>query len=272
MTMQCGFIGLGSQGAPIARRMLAAGYPVTLWARRAETLEPFAGSGAGFAAGIAELGAQAGHVGVCVVDDAGVTEVCSALIPAMRAGGRIVIHSTVHPGLCVTLAKRAAARGLSVIDAPVSGGGPAAAAGRLTLMVGGEARAVAAARPVFDTFAGFIVHLGAVGAGQTAKLVNNALMAAHVALAHQALAAAEVLGIDRAALIELVKAGSGRSFGFEVYARLPQPAAFAHGAKLLAKDLGLLGEALNHDPAFSLLRDASTPFLEQVLRHPGETP
>jgi len=133
-------------------------------------------------------------------------------------------------------------------------------------MVGGDAQAVAAARPVFETFAGLIVHLGGVGAGQMAKLVNNALMAAHLALAHHALAAGSALGIDRAALIELVKASSGRSFGFEVYARLPEPSAFAHGAKLLAKDVGLLGEALGADPSFAAFRDLATPFLDLVLK------
>jgi len=261
-----GFIGLGSQGAPIARRMIDAGHPVVLWARRAETLQPFAGTSAEIAPDLAALGSQVDHVGICVVDDAGVQQVCDALLPAMRPGSRIAIHSTVHPKLCIALAEQAAARGLALIDAPVSGGSPAAAAGKLTVMVGGDAQTVAAARPVFETFAGLIVHLGGVGAGQMAKLVNNALMAAHLALAHHALAAGSALGIDRAALIELVKASSGRSFGFEVYARLPEPSAFAHGAKLLAKDVGLLGEALGADPSFAAFRDLATPFLDLVLK------
>jgi 3-hydroxyisobutyrate dehydrogenase len=264
--MQCGFIGLGSQGGPMARRMIEAGFPVTLWARRADALQPYADTAAQSVASIAELGARAEHVGICVVDDAGVQQVCDELIPAMRAGGRIVIHSTIHPDLCVALAARAAVRGLALIDAPVSGGGAGATAGTLTVMVGGDAEAVAAARPVFESFAGLIVHLGAVGAGQKAKLVNNTLMAANMALAHHSLAAAAALGLDRAALIELVKVSSGRSYGFEVCARLPTPSAFAHGAPLLAKDVRLLGETLGEDPAFIALRDVAAQFLDLALK------
>jgi 3-hydroxyisobutyrate dehydrogenase len=262
-----GFIGLGSQGAPMARRMIDAGYPVTLWARRPESLQPFAATTATVAPDLATLAARVEHVGVCVVDDAGVREVCETLIPALRPGSRIAIHSTVQPQLCVALAQQAAARGLALIDAPVSGGGPGAAAGKLTVMVGGDEAAFAAARPVFETFAALIVHLGGVGAGQMAKLVNNALMSAHMALAHQALSAGATLGIERAALVELVKASSGRSMGFEVYARQASPAAFAHGARLLAKDVRLLGEALGTgDPRYAAFRDLTEPFFELALK------
>jgi 3-hydroxyisobutyrate dehydrogenase len=261
-----GFIGLGSQGAPMARRIVDAGFPLMLWARRADSLAPFANTAAVTAVSIAELGAGCEHVGICVLDDAGVSKVCDQLIPAMRAGGRIAIHSTVHPRLCVALAIRAAAHGLSLIDAPVSGGGPGAAAGTLTVMVGGDVDTVAAARPIFATFGALIVRLGDVGAGQTAKLVNNALMAAHMAMAHHALVAGVTLGLDRAALADLVKVSSGRSYGFEVYARLPSPSAFAHGAKLLAKDVNLLGEVLGEDPAFAAFRDVTRPFLELVIK------
>jgi 3-hydroxyisobutyrate dehydrogenase len=166
----------------------------------------------------------------------------------------------------VALAKRAAARGLALIDAPVSGGGHAAAARTLTVMIGGDEAAVAAARPIFETFAGLIVRVGAVGTGQMAKLVNNALMAAHVAMAHCALGAGSALGLDKAALCEIVKVSSGRSYGFEVYARLPTPFAFGYGAKLLAKDVRLLGEVLGADPSYAPFRDLAAPFLDLVQK------
>lgn len=261
-SIRTGFIGLGSQGGPMARRMVEAGYPLTLWARRPESLEPYQDTAATYAASVAELGAACDHVGVCVVDDDGVRAVCAELIPAMASGGRIVIHSTIHPQTCIDLAEQAKARGLELIDAPVSGGGGGAAAGTLTVMVGGDADAVEAARPVFETFAGLIVHLGGVGAGQAAKLVNNSLMAAHVALAHHALNAGATLGIDRAALTELVKVSSGRSFGFEVGARMPNPQAFAHGARLLDKDVRLLGEVLHGDSDFQAFDTVASPFLK----------
>lgn len=261
-----GFIGLGSQGGPMARRQIDAGYPMVLWARRAETLESFSDTPAQVATSIAELAAQVDHVGVCVVDDNGVRQVCEELIPAMRPGGCIAIHSTVHPDLCSELARQAAEHGLSLIDAPVSGGGGGAAAGTLTVMVGGATEAVTKAQPLFETFATLIVHLGDVGAGQMAKLVNNALMAAHVAIAHQGLEAATALGIDRDALIELVKVSSGRSFGFEVCSRLPQPSAFRHGAELLAKDVRLLAESLPGHSSAQAFHGVTASFLEQALR------
>lgn len=261
-----GFIGLGSQGGPMARRIIDAGFQTVLWARRPESLQPFADTSAKVATTIADLGSQADLVGICVVDDAGVEKICGELMPAMKRGGLIVIHSTVHPDLCRRLAEQAKGYGLSLIDAPVSGGGVGAEAGTLTVMVGGANEDVEAARPVMNSFAGLLVHLGGVGAGQMAKLVNNALMAAHVAIAYQGLEAAQTLGIDRAALIELVKASSGRSFGFDVCARISHPAAWKHGAALLEKDVRLLGESLGDSPAFAPFRDLTTPFFDLALK------
>jgi 3-hydroxyisobutyrate dehydrogenase len=260
-----GFIGLGSQGAPMARRMIDAGYEVVLWARRTEALAPFADSPAQYADTVAALGAQVTYCGVCVVDDAGVQQVCDELLPAMAPGGRIAIHATVHPDLCRALATRATARGLSVVDAPVSGGGPSAAKGTLTVMVGGAAQDVEAIRPILETFAGLIVHLGDVGAGQMAKLVNNNLMAANLAVAHHAVQMAEALGIDRDAFIKLVGVSSGRSFSFDVRARMAAPTDFKHGARLLEKDVRLLGEAMAGNPDYGQIREIARSFLDVAL-------
>ncbi|MFT3966495.1 MAG: NAD(P)-dependent oxidoreductase [Sphingobium sp.] len=262
--MKIGFIGLGSQGGPMAGRLIEAGHEVVLWARRAESLEPYKGTDATVAPDVAALGAQCGMVGICVVDDAGVEAVCADLIPAMAPGGILLIHSTVNPATCIALAAKAKAAGLSLVDAPVSGGGPGAAAGTLTVMLGGDAADVERVKPFLAAFAGLIVHLGPVGAAQNAKLINNTLMAAHMGLAHQALLAADRIGIDRAALGELVKASSGRSFGFEVCARLRTPAAFEHGGRMLAKDVRLLGEVMGDDPAYAVLRGVAQPFLDQT--------
>lgn len=260
--IRAGFIGLGSQGGPMAERIRAAGFPLAVWARRPEAVEPFMAKGAVAAPSVEALGADCDHVAICVVDDRGVAEICDRLIPTMRAGSLLAIHSTILPESCVALAERCAGRGVGFVDAPVSGGGGGAAAGTLTVMCGGSAEAFAQAKPVFDSFAGLCVHLGEAGAGQRAKLVNNALMAAHMGLAHAALDAATALGVERAALAALVKASSGRSFGFEVYARLPSPPAFAHGAALLAKDVALLGDALGEHPGADALRTAAQPFLD----------
>lgn len=259
--IRTGFIGLGSQGGPMARRMALAGFPLTVWARRSDAARDYAARGAAVADSIAGLGAACDHVGLCVVDDAGVAEVADALISAMRPGSLLAIHSTILPDHCEELARRCEARGIAFVDAPVSGGGPAAEAGTLTVMCGGTSAAFEQARPVFESFSGALMLLGPAGAGQRAKIVNNALMAANMGLAHAALDTGATLGIDRKALAELIKVSSGRSFGLEVYARLPSPAAFAHGAPLLVKDVNLLGAIAAGHPGTAVLRTAARSFL-----------
>jgi 3-hydroxyisobutyrate dehydrogenase len=262
------FIGLGQQGGPMAERMLAKGYSLTVWARRTEALAPYVEAGSVAAASLADLAANADHIGICVIDDAGVAQICDALIPAMKPGSLLAIHSTILPESCEALAKRCADAGVEFLDAPVSGGGGAAAAGTLTVMCGGSADAFARAKPVFESFAGTLVHLGPAGSGQRAKIVNNALMAANMGLAHAALNAGADLGIDRNALAELIKSSSGRSFGVEVYARLPSPQAFVHGAPLLVKDVNLLTAILPDSEGAAALRQTASAFLEAATGEP----
>lgn len=259
----CGFIGLGSQGAPMARRMVDAGYETYLWARREASLDPYRHTAAKFAASVEELGRVADHVGLCVVNDNDVREMADRLLPQMRTGSILAIHSTIHPDTCRAIATEAARRGIHVLDAPVSGGSPAAEAGKLTVMAGGDAEVLARARPVFETFGALIVHLGDVGAGQYVKLINNSLFVANLGLADAALAAADALGIDRSSFIDLLKASSGRSFAFDVRARMESPAGFRHGGTLLRKDIGLLGEVLGTGhPAAERLGHAAEGFLQ----------
>jgi 3-hydroxyisobutyrate dehydrogenase len=255
-----GFIGLGSQGGPMAARIAAEGFPLCVWARRAETLAPFVAEGAEAAASPADLAARSDVVCLCVVDDAGVAEIVEQAIPAMRPGSLLVVHSTILPESCAVLAERCDQAGLLFLDAPVSGGGAGAAARTLTVMCGGSDAAFARARPVLESFAGLLVHLGPAGSGQRAKLVNNALMAAGLGLAHAALAAGEALGMDRAALAEVVKVSAGRSFAFDVYARMPQPLAPWPGTALLAKDVGLLVAALPSSDHAALLSHTANTF------------
>ena len=192
-----GFIGLGSQGAGMARRIIGQGVPTTLWARRVEALEPFAGEAA-FVDDPAQLGAASDVVGICVSDGAAVREVTlgsQGALAGMAEGSVLAIHSTIGVEECHEIADAAAARGVSVIDAPVSGGGAAAAAGTLTVYVGGEDATLSRARPVLETFGNPVLHMGPLGSGLRTKLLNNALNAAHFALAH----AAMEIGIERGA-------------------------------------------------------------------------
>lgn len=247
----------------MAHRMIKAGYPVVLWARREETLDPFRNTSARFASSIDALATQVSHAGVCVVGDDGVTEVCEKLIASMHPGGRIAIHSTVLPDTCKTLARQAGVSGLSLIDAPVSGGQPAADAGALTVMMGGAPEAVAATRPVFETFGNLLIHLGEIGAGQTAKLINNSLMAANVGLVHCAVSAGVEAGLGREELLQLLGASSGRSFALDVYARSSGSGGFSRAHTLIEK-VHLLGKVLGSDhETYRLLRDAASQLVDK---------
>ncbi len=212
--MRVGFIGLGSQGAPMARRIVEGGYDVTLWARRAATLDAFADTAAKTAQSPAELAAASDLVCLCVVGDDDVREVLSGdngVLAGLAHGGIVAIHSTVHPDTCRELAQTAAAQGVSLIDAPVSGGGLAAEEGKLLVMTGGDADAVERCRAVFATYADPIVHLGPLGSGQVTKILNNVLFTANLGAAISALELGESLGIDRNRLSEVLNSGSATS-------------------------------------------------------------
>jgi len=240
-----GFIGLGSQGAPMARRIIDAGWPVTLWARRPATLEAFAGTGAKTAGSPAELATVSDLVCVCVRDDADVETVVAGLggvLDGLAAGGVIAVHSTVHPDTCRRLAGQAAGQGVALIDAPVSGGAPAAAAGRLLVMAGGDEATIERCRPVFASYGDPIVHLGPLGAGQVAKLLNNAAFTAHLGVAASLLGLGRSLGVDPLRLADVIAHGSGRSFALERVASAggTLDRIGGHAGLLLRKDVQLI--------------------------------
>ncbi|MEO6717636.1 MAG: NAD(P)-dependent oxidoreductase [Novosphingobium sp.] len=260
MAEKIGFIGIGSQGGPMAHRIVDAGLDLMVWARRPEALEAYVAKGCAAASEVSQLGTNCDHVGICVVTDADVFQITDQLIPAMKPGSRIAIHSTILPESCIRLEAECAARGIGLIDAPVSGGSPSAEAGTLTVMCGASPADFAAAKPVFETFGKLIVLLGSPGAGQRAKIVNNALLSAHLGIAHHAFAAGEALGLDRKALAELVSQSSGRSYGWEIYARMPQPLVPWLGGSLLVKDMNLLQTILPGSADADKLAEAASGF------------
>jgi 3-hydroxyisobutyrate dehydrogenase len=227
----------------MARRIVDAGFPTTLWARRAASLGPFATTDAATAGTLGELGTASDLVGVCVVNDADVRAVLlgpDGVLAGMKPGGVIVIHSTIHPRTCLEVAAAGRERDIAVIDAPVSGGGQVAAAGNLLVMVGGEEADVERARPVLSTFGDPVVRVGPLGSGQLAKLINNALMTAHLGLADDGFRVGESLGLDAAALGEVLTRGSGGSFSLGVRMRMPNGLAHFTAGGLLRKDVDLL--------------------------------
>ncbi len=155
-----------------------------------------------------------------------------------------------------------------MIDAPVSGGGAVAAAGKLTVYVGGTDAAVAHARPVLETYGDPVLHMGALGAGLRTKLLNNALNAAHFALAHDAMAIGAGIGLDATNLGEALRNGSGRSFSLEVFVGLGSFAAIAdHVGPIMAKDISLFARETEGAADRAVLLDSADRFL-QLIGHP----
>jgi 3-hydroxyisobutyrate dehydrogenase-like beta-hydroxyacid dehydrogenase len=271
--MRVGFIGLGSQGGPMARRIIDAGFATTLWARRSASLEPYADTAAKVVGSPAELAAASDLVCLCVVGDRDVTEVATGaqgLLAGLKQGGVIAVHSTVHPDTCRDLADRAAAQGVSVIDAPVSGGGLAAAEGRLLVMVGGDVDAVERCRPVFETYADPVVHLGDVGSGQVTKLLNNLLFSANLGTAATALTLGEALGVSRERFADVISRGSANSFALNSIkgsgGTLERLAGLA--GSLLQKDVRLVADLADKAGAVpGAVLDAADAALA-IMEHP----
>ena len=213
--MRVGFIGLGSQGGPMARRIVEGGYELTLWARRPATLEPYADTAAKAARSPAELAAASDLVCLCVVGDDDVSK-CSTATPGcwpgLAPGGIIAIHSTVHPDTCREIAKNGCRarcfgdRRTGERRRACRRGGHAAGHGRRRRR--GD---VERCRPVFATYADPIVHLGPLGTGQVTKILNNLLFTANLGSAISTLELGESLGIDRNRLCEVLNGGSATS-------------------------------------------------------------
>jgi 3-hydroxyisobutyrate dehydrogenase-like beta-hydroxyacid dehydrogenase len=239
-----GFVGLGDIGEPMAHRIIEAGFPVTLWARREASLDPFRGTAFRRAETLAGLGRDSDVAGVCVFGEDDVSQVVmgeGGILSGMAAGGVILVHSTVSVEFVVDLERRCAPHGVTVLDAPISGFRARATSGRLTVMVGGPAATFEAVRPVLEAFGSHVVRLGATGSGVKMKALNQALLFANISSAALALDGGRRLGLDEAATETVLRSASGGSFGLDLLVgRLRTDPRFAElGSKILAKDLGV---------------------------------
>lgn len=260
-------------GGAIASCIIDAGYPTVLWARRPEALDAFDGERVAVARTPAELAAGVDLVGVCVWADDDVRAVMEGddgVLAGCAPGTVVAIHSTVMPATCRDLADAATARDVTVLDAPVSGGRAAALARSLVVAVGGDADAFDRCRAVFQAFGDPVVHLGPVGAGQYAKLVNNALLAANLAVADDALTLGEALGLRPDALLEVLRRGSGRSFGLDIaMTARASPETREQVRRPLDKDVAAL---VSSAPAASAAASALVDAAADAIRRLGAPP
>ncbi|HTI73518.1 MAG TPA: NAD(P)-dependent oxidoreductase [Mycobacterium sp.] len=259
---QVGFVGAGRMGAPMVRRLVEAGQEVRALGRSIEKRRAVSELGAQPVTDLADIGPDADVVIVCVFTDDQVRQVCleGVLLPTMRPGTSLVIHTTGSPRTAETIAAEAESRDIAVVDAPVSGGPHDIAAGRVTLFVGGSDDAVERVRPVIACYGDPILHVGPIGAGQGVKLVNNTLFAAQIGLLHEAVRLGDRLGIDERQLLDAIGHGSAASRVASIVGARGSVDAFIEmvgefvGKDVavvrktvaeLGSDLGLLDEAIN---------------------------
>ncbi|MEW5957901.1 MAG: NAD(P)-dependent oxidoreductase [Chloroflexota bacterium] len=215
MSEKVGFIGLGIMGQGMARNLLKAGFALTVWNRTAGKMEPLAAAGAATAANPADVAARSDIVVICVSDTPDVEAVIlgeDGVLAGLRPGSLVIDCSTISPLVTRRLAQTLAERQAAMLDAPVSGGSEGAARGTLSIMVGGAAKDFEQARPVLQAMGQKITHVGANGAGQTVKLVNQILVVGHALALSEALLFAQAGGVDLEKTLEAVSAGAAGSW------------------------------------------------------------
>jgi 3-hydroxyisobutyrate dehydrogenase len=232
-TERIGFVGLGHMGLPMARRLAEAGYQVAGFDASAKVLASLGGSDGISAAPTLASVADAGTVILMLPDSDVVEQVLlgsadlegaspegaspeAGLLAGLEPGSMIIDMSSSDPSRTRELAGRAGGLGITLIDAPVSGGVAGAVAGSLTIMVGGPQEAFSAIRPVLETMGSRVVRAGDVGAGHAVKALNNLMSAAHLLASSEALIAGRRFGLDPAVMLEIINGSSGRSGSTEL--------------------------------------------------------
>jgi 3-hydroxyisobutyrate dehydrogenase-like beta-hydroxyacid dehydrogenase len=259
MVTRVGFIGLGNMGKPMAVNLIKAGFDLMVYDLRAEPMQELAALGAKCARSADEIGNHGEIIELVVVDDAQVQAVTfqeGGVLATAKPGTVIAIHSTVHPRTVRSVAALAQAKGITVIDAEVSGGARGAYGKTLCYMVGGDKEAFEKCRPLFATSGANIFHLGELGAGAITKLAHNLIVYVNMLAASEGMKLAQMAGVDLAAMEQVVHAGAAQSRVADHWSQQGKLAAtYTTGppglTQLIHKDLRLALE-LGHDLGLSL--------------------
>ena len=272
MTTRVGFIGLGNMGKHMAINIANAGFDLMVYDLRPEPMRELTAPGAKAARSADEIGAHGEIIEVVVVDDAQVEAALlgeGGALSAAKRGSIIVIHSTVHPRTVRKLAEQAAAKGVTLIDAEVSGGERGAIAKTLCYMVGGDKAAFERCRPIFATSGANIFHLGALGSGAITKLAHNLIVYVNMLAASEGMRLAEKAGVDLKSMEQVVHAGAAQSRVADHWSQQHKlKDTYTSGPRglmdLMHKDLRLALE-LGHDLGLSLPGAALTQQLLQRM-------
>jgi 3-hydroxyisobutyrate dehydrogenase len=251
--MVVGFIGLGRMGGLMSANLARAGFRVQTWDKSMQGNRPSARDAA----------AGADILVTMVPDGKAVADAVAAALPGLKRGAVVVDMSSSDPATTRRLSRLLGARGIAMVDAPVSGAVTKARDGTLAIMVGGKEADIARVRPVLEKMGTEIFHCGGIGAGHATKALNNYLGAAGTIAGFEALLIGKAFGLDPKTLVDVINASTGRNSTTE--RKIPQQIltkAFASGFKLalMAKDVGI---------AARLSRDTRVPapYLRQTLKH-----
>jgi 3-hydroxyisobutyrate dehydrogenase-like beta-hydroxyacid dehydrogenase len=278
--MKIGFIGLGSMGAPIARRLARRGFDVIGCDVAPAMLEAFDEPGTVRSSDTIETARLSDQLGICVRTDEQLRNLVDGgrLFEALGQGGLVILHSTVSPNLARELAALAKQYEVGFVDVGVSGGGPAAIEGQLTLFIGGEDADVERAKPWLEAISKSMAHLGPVGRGQEAKLLNNLISIANYGMSAAIVDVATALGFERDSFIEILMSGSAQSFALKVapgFVRkrsgLGAPGSFMGLHDLLKKDVDHCRDLPPSDPvAMQALLASCETMLARIRRAAAE--
>ena len=248
------FLGLGHMGGPMAANLLVAGHTV----RGFDPVPTLKAAAADKGAQVFDSGAAAveeADVVITSLPNGDIVKACYAeVLPAAREGVLFIDTSTISVDDARTINQQATERGFAQLDAPVSGGVKGATAGTLAFMVGGDAAAVDRARPVLEPMAGKIIHCGASGTGQAAKLCNNMVLAVQQIAVGEAFVLAEKLGLSAQSLFDVITGATGNCWAVHTNCPVPGPVPtspanndFKPGfaTALMNKDIGLAMDAVN---------------------------
>ena len=250
-----GFIGLGNMGLPMALNLIKAGHAVAGFDLSAPALEKLKAGGGSAGAGIAALAAAFEIIITMLPAGKDVREVYlgeGGIIAKAKAGALLIDSSTIDVETARAVAAAAAAKGFSMLDAPVSGGVAGAQAATLTFMVGGADAAFAKAEPVLANMGKNVVHAGVAGAGQAAKICNNMILGCSMIAVSEAFVLAEKLGLDKQKLFDISSKSSGQCWSMTSYCPVPGPVPTAPSnrdyqagftAAMMLKDLRLAQDA-----------------------------
>ena len=221
------FAGIGLMGLPMTQRLLAAGYPLTVWNRSQDKCAPLLAQGAHCVDSPADLCAEANIVMLCLANTEVVREVVfgpGGIVEGARPGQLLVDFSSLEPAATREMAAELLARtGMHWMDAPVSGGTPGAASGSLAIMAGGREEDIERARPILAHLGQRLTRMGDVGAGQVTKVCNQMIVACNALVLAEVVALAEQSGVDASLLADALAGGFADSKPLQILA--PQMAA-----------------------------------------------